>query len=40
MPRLTTSDGATLDYTDEGSGSTIVLLHGVCMSRAYFRDLK
>ena len=38
MPQLTTPDGAVLDYTDQGSGRVIVLLHGVCMSREYFRE--
>lgn len=30
------SDGAALTYTDAGQGRTIVLLHGVCMSRIFF----
>ena len=39
MPTLTTPDGATLDYTDSGgTGRVLVLLHGVCMSREYFRE--
>ncbi len=37
MPTLTTPDGAVLDYIDAGTGRAIVLLHGVCMSREYFR---
>lgn len=39
MPTLTTPDGAVLDYTDSGGGGRVlVLLHGVCMSREYFRE--
>lgn len=30
------ADGASLAYTDVGQGRTILLLHGVCMSRAFF----
>jgi non-heme chloroperoxidase len=33
---LTLSTGATIAYSDTGSGQPILLLHGVCMSRKFF----
>jgi pimeloyl-ACP methyl ester carboxylesterase len=38
MPEtFSTSDGATLSYTDEGKGEVLVLLHGWSQSAAMFR---
>jgi non-heme chloroperoxidase len=33
---ITLPDGVELSYSDQGQGPTIVLLHGVCMSRRFF----
>jgi non-heme chloroperoxidase len=30
------ADGARISYTDSGNGRPLLLLHGVCMSRAFF----
>lgn len=34
--QLEVSDGGILTFTDAGEGRVILLLHGVCMSRAFF----
>jgi non-heme chloroperoxidase len=33
---ITLPDGVELSYSDQGQGPTILLLHGVCMSRRFF----
>ena len=38
MSQMTLPDGAVLRYTDRGHGRPLLLLHGVCMSSAFFRE--
>ena len=38
MSQMTLQDGAVLRYEDRGRGRPLVLLHGVCMSSAFFRE--
>src|SRR5436190_778098 len=35
MPSVRTSDGATIAFTDEGSGRPVVLVPGICCSRRW-----